>query len=408
MSVDHVGGKMDFKLLGSILLIVGTSIGAGMLALPIATAQLGFLGTLGMLITCWFVMTMGAFLVLEVNLWLGQNSNLISMAKATTGRLGQLMAWAVYILLLYSLLCAYISGGSDLFQHVLLDQGFALPRWLAAIAFTLVFGGVVYLGIRAVDYVNRGLMFIKLFAYVLLIGALFPLVSAAHLEAGHLIEGVTSSTAWMVTMTSFGFATIVPSLRIYYAGDVRKLKQAIVLGSLVPLVCYVAWVFVIMGIIPLSGDHSLTAILHSSNSTSDLVSILSAGSGSSSVSLLTNIFTSVCVLTSFLGVALCLTDFLADGLHLEKVGGWNMVITLLTFLPPLVIVLFWPHIFIKALAYAGFYCVALLIVLPAWMALAGRGRFAKPESYTVAGGRVLPLFLLGFSLFLLVVLALGR
>ncbi|HSW71766.1 MAG TPA: aromatic amino acid transport family protein, partial [Gammaproteobacteria bacterium] len=31
---------MDLKLVGSILLLVGTSIGAGMLGLPIAAAQL--------------------------------------------------------------------------------------------------------------------------------------------------------------------------------------------------------------------------------------------------------------------------------------------------------------------------------------------------------------------------------
>jgi len=95
---------MDFKLLGSILLIVGTSIGAGMLALPIATAQLGFFGSLILLLICWFVMTAGALLLLEVNLWLPQNSNLISMAKATIGPIGQIVAWITYLLLLYYLL----------------------------------------------------------------------------------------------------------------------------------------------------------------------------------------------------------------------------------------------------------------------------------------------------------------
>ena len=33
--------KVDTKLIGGILLIVGTSIGGGMLALPIATAEAG-------------------------------------------------------------------------------------------------------------------------------------------------------------------------------------------------------------------------------------------------------------------------------------------------------------------------------------------------------------------------------
>src|SRR5579883_1758407 len=163
---------MDFKLLGSVLLIVGTSIGAGMLGLPIATAQLGFTGSLILLFGCWFVMTAGALLLLEVNLWLPQNSNLISMAKATIGPIGQIIAWATFLLLLYSLLCAYIAGGSDLLHNLLLATGMNLPAWVASFLFTILFGTVVYCGIRSVDYVNRGLMFIKLGAYALLIGLL--------------------------------------------------------------------------------------------------------------------------------------------------------------------------------------------------------------------------------------------
>lgn len=399
---------MDFKLLGSILLIVGTSIGAGMLALPIATAELGFVGSLVMLIVCWFVMTMGAFLVLEANLWFGSNSNLISMAKATTGRFGEIITWITYILLLYSLLCAYIAGGSGLLNHVLTSAGFSISHRLAAIIFTIIFGGIVHFGIRAVDYVNRGLMFLKLTAYALLLIVLFSFIRVTNLEAGEWMKGVSSSTAWMVTMTSFGFATIVPSLRIYYAGDVSKLKQAIWMGSLVPLVCYIAWVLIIMGVLPMSGEHGLLNLSHASDAASALVVSLTDTVNMHSVSLLTSIFTSVCVLTSFLGVALCLTDFLADGFHLEKIGLQNTGISLLAFLPPLVIVLFLPGIFVKALAYAGFYCVVLLIILPSWMVLMGRQRFAKQSIYQVHGGKWLPLFLLAFSVLLMLVLSFGH
>src|SRR3990167_1825985 len=93
--------QMDFKLIGSILLIVGTSIGAGMLALPIATAELGFLGSLILLFVCWFIMTSGAFLLLEANLWLPQNSNIISMARVTIGPIGQIIAWIAYLFYLH-------------------------------------------------------------------------------------------------------------------------------------------------------------------------------------------------------------------------------------------------------------------------------------------------------------------
>src|SRR3990167_6039349 len=153
---------MTSKLIGGILLVVGTTIGAGMLALPIATAQLGFWASVALLIGCWGVMTVCAFLFLEVNLWLPPNTNLISMAGVTLGRWGQVISWLAYLLLLYSILSAYIAGGGDLFHYLLKTSGIDMPLSVASIIFTAVFGAVVYLGMRAVDYVNRGLMFGKM------------------------------------------------------------------------------------------------------------------------------------------------------------------------------------------------------------------------------------------------------
>lgn len=394
---------MDFKLLGSILLIVGTSIGAGMLALPIATAELGFFGALVLLIVCWFVMTAGAFLLLEVNLWLPQNSNLISMAKATVGPYGQLISWITYLLLLYSLLCAYIAGGSDLFHNLISLTGIRIPVWAASIVFTILFGSIVYLGIRSVDYANRGLMFVKFAAYFILIILLTPFITLPNLTAGN-ISHVASATAIMVTITSFGYSPIVPSLRVYFAGDVRKLKKAIFIGSLIPLFCYIAWDAAIMGVIPLEGTNGLIAILASKSSTSDLVNTLNSIVSENSVNLFARLFTSICVLTSFLGVALCLTDFLADGFQLEKKGSSNLFIHVATFLPPLVIVLFFPNAFIKALEYAGIYCVILLILLPAWMAWHGRYHKKISKDFRVPGGKPL-LALLIVIAFILILLA---
>jgi tyrosine-specific transport protein len=396
---------MNFKLMGSILLVVGTSIGAGMLALPIATAQLGFVGSLILLFICWCVMAAGAFLLLEVNLWMPLNSNINTMARSTIGPIGQIISWVTFLLLLYSVLCAYIGGGSDLFRHMLISGGMDLPAWTTAILFTFIFGSVVYLGIRSVDYVNRGLMFLKFGAYFVLILMLMPLVSYAKLSDGSL-KHITSATAITVTMTSFGFGTIVPSLRIYLEGHISNLKKTILIGSLIPLVCYIAWDLVIMGVVPISGEHGLFSLLHSDNSTSGLVNALSVASSSHSINFFVDLFTSVCVLTSFLGVSLCLTDFWADALQLEKKGWNNFAITALTFLPPLVTVLFFPGIFVTALKYAGIYCIILLILLPAWMVWMGRYKHKQTHGsmFTVPGGKIL---LGGLIVFSCVIIAAG-
>lgn len=391
---------MDSKLIGSILLVVGTSIGGGMLALPIATAQLGFVGALILLIACWFVMTVGAFLILEVNLWLAQNNNVISMARVTIGPVGQIIAWLTYLLLLYSLLCAYISGGSDLFHYLLTTKYFSIPVWGSTLLFTFLFGGFVYLGIRSVDYLNRGLMFFKLGAYFLLVIFLLPFISVDKLTVFYL-ENMSNSTAITVTITSFGFAVIVPSLRIYLSGQLQKLKWVILIGSLIPLICYIVWVAAIMGVIPLTGDQGLKTILQSTNSTSTLVATLSAITQTPAVSLFAKLFTSVCVLTSFLSVALCLTDFLADGFQLEKKGLSGLFIHIITFLPPLIIVLFFPNIFIQALKYAGIYCIILLILLPACMTWLGRYHRGFKSQFKIPGGKWLLIILMAFGFFVI-------
>lgn len=392
---------MDFKLIGSILLIVGTSIGAGMLALPIATAQLGFLGSIVLLLVCWFVMTAGALLLLEVNLWLPQNNNLITMAKSTIGPIGQLIAWIMYLLLLYSLICAYIAGGSDLFHNFLRLQHIDIPLWVAAIAFTCIFGSVVYLGIRSVDYANRGLMILKFSGYFLLIFLLTPFISVEQLKVNDWSQ-LSATAAITVTITSFGFGAIVPSLRVYFAGDIKKLRKAIVIGSFIPLVCYIAWDAAIMGVIPIGGENGLLQIFQSESSTSDLVNTLSGRAATDGINFFAKLFTSVCVLTSFLGVSLAMTDFLADGFQMEKKGGSGFFIHLATFLPPMTVVLFYPNAFIKALEYAGIYCIVLQILLPAWMVWHGRYHRHFKREFSVGGGKLLLAFMLIFSSIMIV------
>ena len=386
------------KFLGGILLIIGTSIGGGMLALPLATASIGFVESSLLLVACWFVMTAGAFLILEVNLWLPTNSNLISMAKATLGKGGQAVAWVTCLLLLYSLLAAYIAGGSDFLKSLLSLVHVTLPNWSVTLLFTTILGGVVFMGIHAVDHTNRILIFVKFGALILLMGFMFPQVSLSYLSGGeskYLMAGIT------VSLTSFGFATIVPSMRAYFHNDVKKLRLAILMGSLIPLVCYIVWNFAVMGVIPRTGDQGLVAILHSKQSTSDFVNVLSALLHRDTITNFARTFTSVCLLTSFLGVALSLSDFLADGLHIEKVGMQKLFILVLTFVPPVIVVLVYPGAFITALAYAGIYCVILLILLPTLMVWFGRYRKNIAKGYQVAGGKFLLVFLMIVSVFII-------
>jgi tyrosine-specific transport protein len=374
------------KQLGGILLITGNAMGGGMLALPLATAQLGFINSSLFLIACWALMLTGSLLLLEVNLGLPEQSHFVSMARTTLGRTGAMLTWLCYLLLLLSLLSAYTAGGADFLQSSLQTIHFPISLNASAVLFVLSFGLIVYQGIRSVDHLNRMLMGGKLLIYALLIILLLPYLSTTQLHRASFDPFPASLT---IMVTSFGFAAIIPSLRSYFHSDVVQLRRIIVIGSLIPLICYLLWIAAVMGILPFEGPGSLEHIVHTQRSTSELSHQLSQKLHVTLISGFIWSFTSICLLTSFLGVGLSLYDFLRDGLNLKNTFSGKTIAALLTFLPPLFIVFFFPHTFMRALNYAGVCCVILLALLPAFMTWSARYRKKFAASYQVRGGKLL-------------------
>jgi tyrosine-specific transport protein len=390
------------KILGAVLLIIGTSIGGGMLALPIATAYLGFVPSATYLLITWMLMTCGALLILEVNAWLPLGSNLISMAGATVGKIGQGLAWIAYLLLLYGLLSAYVAGGQDVVTTIFSYVGVELSNQLSAFIFTLFFSLIVYTGIRQVDWVNRLVMLIKLVTYLSMVVFTLPFVKMSFLVSGPIHFSVTLSTV-MIMITSYGFAIIVPSLRAYFHNNIKALRRAVIIGSFIPLIFYLIWEGVIFGALPKTGEYSLHALATSSQPISTLMGVLSHLSQHSWLVWVANVFTSVCVITAFLGVSLCMIDFLADGFRVKKTGKSGFVIYLATFIPPLLLALFATRVFVYGLSFAGIFCVYLLILLPAWMAWWGRYKHKFPDQYRLFGGKPLLIILIVMSIALLLV-----
>lgn len=387
---------MHSRFIGGILLIVGTSIGAGMLALPVANAAAGFWASSFFLLVCWSLMTCGAFFILEVNLYLPRGKHMVSMANVTLGAPGLIVTWFSYLCLLYALLSAYISGGADVLGGLLAHVHIHPSSWALALVFTCIFGGVVYQGIRQVDLLNRGLMFAKLAIYVVLVLLISPHVNWHYLQQG---ESPKILGSLMLLMTSFGFAIIVPNLREYFDDDIRMLRKVIWIGSFIPLVCYIAWDAVIIGTLPAEGTEGLVALMQSEHTTSSLARLLTHTLDNQLISSLFNVFTSICMLTAFLGVSLCLLSFLGDGLNMLQQGKQGAVLGVLTFLPPLLIVLYYPGAYIHALSYAGYLCVILLLFLPALMAYVGRRHF-HPQ-WMVPGGKVVQIMVMAFAIVLM-------
>jgi len=369
-------------VLGGALLVAGTSIGAGMLGLPVLTGLGGFGPAVLVYLLCWLFMTCTGLLLLEICLKMPPDANLVSMATTYLGRPGKVLAWVLYLFLFYCLSIAYVSGGGSFLREWLGLSSFTS----AGILFVLIFSPFVYFGTKRVDRLNLLLM-------IGLIGSflLFVIFSLPHVQL-HLLNEVHWGPAILalpIVFTSFSYQGIIPSLTTYMQRDASKIRMAIVLGTTLTFVTYLFWEFLILGIVPVEGLEKARMLGQTA------VQPLKEHVPYGSIVFVGEAFGFLAIATSYLGVTLGLFDFLADGFRMAKKGKQRAFLAAITFLPPLVIALAKPGVFLIALTYAGgIGCAVLLGLLPTVMVWTARNRGESGPRMLPGGKPVLTMLML--------------
>jgi tyrosine-specific transport protein len=236
------------KVIGSTLIIIGTVIGAGMLALPIISAGAGLTTAVIMLIAIWAIMTTTGLLTLEVNLAFEEyNNSLGTMASKTLGAWGKTTSWICTLLLLYSLTAAYIAGGASLLTNVVeLIFHIKTPNWINALLFIFVMGGIVFWSTKSVDYCNRFFLSAKGVLLVITFILLLPQIDFVNIAR----TSYNNKYLWAmipIFLCSFGFHPTIPSLSNYIGRKPKELKFAIICGSSIALIIYLLWLLVTIG-----------------------------------------------------------------------------------------------------------------------------------------------------------------
>lgn len=378
------------KIIRGALLVAGTSIGGGMLALPVLTSPAGFVPSLFIYLICWMFMASTGLLFLEISLWMGRDANIISMAEKTLGIYGKVAAWILYLFLFYCLTLAYIVGVGDLMIDVF-NGALPLTAWQGQLLFLIMAVPLIYAGARLVGPINIFLMLGLGISYVAFVFLGFSHVSSVNLARQDW------SKIWMalpITFIAFAYQGIIPTLVNYMEHDVKKTRLAILIGSFLPLITYAIWQWLILGIVPAEGPGSLyEALEKGQNAVHPLKNILNVPG----VYFVGRYFAFFALVTSFLGVTLGLMDFLADGFKIEKTRINRILLCGMILIPPLMLAFVYPHVFLIALDYAGGFGSALLLgLLPILMVWSGRYHLGLKGEYRVWGGRKLLVVLMAF------------
>lgn len=368
------------KLLGSSLIIAGTTIGAGMLALPLASAGLGFSTALLIMLGLWALMAFTALLMVEIHQYSSQDATLHTLAKEILGTKGKWIATFAMLFLFYSLCAAYIAGGGGQFtQRISEFTGFSISAPTGTLLFTVIVAAVVTIGTATVDKVNRLLFAGKIIAMIMVLTFLAPNVTESYLLSMPLGQGLIIASI-PVIFTSFGFHGSIPAIVNYLDGHTPSLRKAIVIGSAIPLIIYILWQLATLGVVS-------QAELVQNSGLSALIGTLARSAHQSGLGSMIGIFADLALLTSFLGVSLGLFEFMGDTLRKKGAGINRFVASVATFTPPLLFALFYPQGFIMALGYAAIALAILAIFLPIAMVVRVRSQASSSEYYQVIGGK---------------------
>ena len=383
------------KTLGTTLLVSGTMIGAGMLAMPLTSAGIGFTFTVVLLISLWLLLTYSALLFVEVFQTTESDSGIGTLSALYFGNAGRVVSTTVMFVFLYALLAAYISGGGEILLKATQSTGLLGQEGVIANTspemtlkifigiFTVFFGSFVIISTKVVDGFNRLLFFVMLAALVVVMFVMFPKASVQNLMAMPLDNALIISAA-PIFFTSYGFHGSIPSLVKYMEGDVRGLRIAIVAGSAITLVGYILWQLSTHGVLSQS---EFTQILKEKPTLYGLIEACHRITGSEIIASAVQLFSALALVTSFLGVALglfdCTEDMLRKGLH---INAGRLLLGAITFLPPVLFAYFYPD-FIAALSYAGQMFAFFAVVLPVGLVWKARRRYPNLP-YRVAGGDI--------------------
>ncbi|WP_233140607.1 aromatic amino acid transport family protein [Aggregatibacter actinomycetemcomitans] len=390
------------KTFGSALIIAGTAIGAGMLAMPLTSAGMGFAFTAALLIGLWLLLAYSGLLFVEVyQTAKRKDDGVATLAEKYFGIPGRIISTLSLFILLYALSAAYMAGGGTLLANALPKDflGSAdITLKISILIFTFILGAFVVIGTKGVDNITRVLFSGKIIAFILVLAIMLPKVIGENLTAMPL-EYTLILSAGPIFFTSFGFHVVMGSINNYLEGDVKRFRSAIIIGTAIPLMAYLLWQLATHGIL---SQNEFVAVLKDDPTLSGLINATKTLRDTTLLSQVLPIFYSFALITSFLGVALGLFEGLNDLFKRTKMPANRVSLTIATFTPPLIFALFYPNGFLSALSYAGLLCAFYCLILPIGLAWRTRKQY-QDLPYRVAGGNLMLVITLIIGIIIIII-----
>ena len=362
--------------------VFGTIVGAGVLGLPYAFAATGILsGTLVLLLAGGMLALLMLFLG-EVAWRTPGKHQLTGYANQYLGKKAKHILAAALVVNIYGAMLAYTIGQGEVLAAV-----FGGAPVLYSGLFFVLSGIVIVLGIDIVKHIEAVLTLIVIGLLLVLVALTAPSMSFTTLwQTGSPTFSNLLVTYGVALFACFGL-TAVPQVRnILFNQSPRRMRTALLLGSLVPPLLYVLFAAVVLGV--------------TGSATTEVATIGLGEQLGASVLLLGSLFAFFAMATSFLALGLALRNVFHRDYNLPLVQA-----SVLTLGVPASLFLLGVRDFITVLSVVGAFALGVVGVLGVMIYLAARESTSQDSftlvpywAGTVLGGCLIMMFLLSMML----------
>jgi tyrosine-specific transport protein len=235
---------MNKKFWATTFTLTGTIIGAGILGLPYVFAKSGFLVGVGWLILLGTIMILAKLYLGELALRTKKQHQLPGLAEKYLGKKGKKIMFFAMVFGIYSALLAYLIGEGESFSHLIFGHT----------AYAIYFGFAFWL--LMVLLLTKGLAGLKkvetwgVIAIILIVLGIFIwFLPSVNVE--NLVQTDSSNfflPFGVILFALLGFVAI-PELEKTIKGQEKNLKKAIILGVSIPILLYILFPLIFVGIL---------------------------------------------------------------------------------------------------------------------------------------------------------------
>lgn len=326
-------------------LIFGTNIGAGILSLPYAGRNGGFLALLLALIIAGTLTTISMLYVAEASLRTKEPLQLSGLAEKYLGQFGR---WCVFVAIIVNgtgALIAYAAGSGQLIQNLL-----GWPPAVGTLIFFALGTFVMYKGLHATGVAETAITAIMAAIILILCGwtVFGPGITMDNLMVLHPFFIIP-----IMNLAVFTFMAqyVVPELaRGMQEHHSEAISKAIIVGMIVTGFVLALVPFAALGLM--------------GTEVSEVVTISWGEKLGPAAYLLANMFALFAMLTSFLAIGFTTMRNILDIFHWPQHGWRHASAVALTVIPPLVITFAGMGGFVSALSYAGGFAGVVMSIVP--------------------------------------------